>query len=227
VLTSDMRRDVVHAPGAIDGAAYDGRADVHDDGSAILDLTMTFDGNRAIAWRNALDQIPQARLYDFVEREVVAPAFDGGHVRELKVDGASSPDQPLVLHARLEVPQFGKMVRGGLTVHPPFAPSLAQLAALPERHTPLLRRTSWRARVHIHAVLPDSLKMPAEAAHGEVRDGEAVVQVKDAVSGHAIDFDRFIDLPAERVQPGAEYTAWQTFVRDADALVGRDILVGR
>jgi tetratricopeptide (TPR) repeat protein len=227
VLTSDMRRDVVHAPGAIDGAAYEGRADVHDDGSATLDLTMTFDGNRAIAWRNALDQIPQARLYDFVEREVVGPAFDGGHVRDLKVDGASSPDQPLVLHARIEAPQFGKMVRGGLTLHPPFAPSLAQLAALPERHTPLLRRTSWRARVHLHVVLPDSVKMPAETAHGEVRDGEALVQVKDAVNGHAIDFDRFIDLPAERVQPGEEYAAWQTFVRDADALVGRDLLVGR
>ena len=226
VLTSEMRRDVVHAPGAIDGAAYDGRADVHDDGSASLELTMTFDGNRAIAWRNALDQIPQARLYDFVEREVVAPAFDGGHVRELKVDGASLPDQALVLHARIEVPQFGKVVPGGLTVHPPFAPSLAQLAALPERHTPLLRRTSWRARVHIHAVLPDSMKLPAEAPRGEVRDGEALVQVKDAISGHAIDFDRFVDLPAERVQPGLEYTSWEAFVRDADALIGRDIAVG-
>ena len=48
--------------------------------------TLTFEGNRAIAWRNALDQIPQAKIYDFVERELVAPSFDGGHVREMKVD---------------------------------------------------------------------------------------------------------------------------------------------
>ena len=156
----------------------------------------------------------------------MAPAFDGGHVRDLKVDGAASLDQPLVLTAHIEVPQFGKLVHGGLTVHPPFAPSLAQLAALPERHTPLLRRASWRAKVHLHVVLPDSLKMPAEASHGEVRDGEAVVVVKDAVNGHAVDFDRFIDLPAGRVQPGAEYASWQEFVRSADALVGRDLLVG-
>ena len=66
----------------------------------MLDLTLTFSGNRAIAWRNALDQIPQAKLYDFVERELVAPSFDGGHVRELKVDGADALDQPLVMHVQ-------------------------------------------------------------------------------------------------------------------------------
>ncbi len=125
VLTADMPRDVVHAPGAVDAATYEGRADVREDGSATLDLTMTFDGNRAIAWRDALDKIPQARLYDFVEREVIAPAFDGGHVRDLKVDGAAAPDQSLVLHARIDVPQFGKREAGGLMVHPPSAPGLA------------------------------------------------------------------------------------------------------
>ncbi len=51
--------------------------------------------------------------------------------------------------------------------------------------------------------------------------------MKDAVSGHALDFDRLIDLPAGRVAPGAEYVKWQAFARDADALVGRDVLVGR
>ncbi len=34
-------------------------------------------------------------------------------------------------------------------------------------------------------------------------------------------------LPAGRVQPGDEYAAWQRFARDADALVARDILIGK
>jgi tetratricopeptide (TPR) repeat protein len=227
VLVADMPRDVVHAKGAPDDdVVYEGRADVREDGSAVLELTLTFSGNRAIAWRNALAQVPQAKLFDFVEHEIVAPSFDGGHVRDLKVEGADALDQPLVMRARVEVPELGKMVHAGLALRPPFAPNLAQLAALPSRHTPLLRRTSWRAEVRLHVVLPDAMRMPAEMAHGTVTDGDASVLVKDTVNGHAIDFDRTIVLPAGRVQPGEEYAAWQKFVRDADALIARDVLVG-
>jgi tetratricopeptide (TPR) repeat protein len=227
VLAPGMPREVVHAPAAVDGVAYEGRVDVKTDGSASLELTLTFSGNRAIAWRNALDQIPQAKLYDFVERELVAPSFDGGHVRDLKVDDADALDQPLVMHVRLEVPQLAKPAASGMTLRPPFAPSLTQLAALPERHTPLLRRASWHAEVRLHVVLPDSMRMPADLPRGEAREGEAHVVVKDAVNGHSIDFDRTIDLPAGRVQPGDEYARWQQFTRQADALVARDVALGR
>jgi tetratricopeptide (TPR) repeat protein len=228
VLTADMPRDVVHVAGAPDDdVVYEGRADVKEDGSALLELTLTFSGNRAIAWRNALDQVPQAKLYDFVDHELVAPSFDGGHVRELKVEGAAALDQPLVMHARIEAPELAKMVRGGLALHPPFAPNLTQLAALPVRHTPLLRRASWRVEVKLHVVLPDSMKMPTELSHGAAHDGDASVLVKDAVNGHAIDFDRAIALPAGRVQPGEEYATWQKFLREADGLVARDVLIGR
>jgi cellulose synthase operon protein C len=228
VLAADMPRDVVHATGVPeDDVLYEGRADVKEDGSALLELTLTFSGNRAIAWRNALDQIPQAKLYDFVDRELVAPSFDGGHVRDLKVEGADALDQPLVMHARIEAPELAKMVHGGLALHPPFAPNMTQLAALPVRHTPLLRPASWRAEVRLHVVLPESMKMPGDMARGTAHDGDASVLVKDAVNGHAIDFDRAIVLPAGRVQPGEEYATWQKFVRDADALIARDVLIGK
>jgi tetratricopeptide (TPR) repeat protein len=227
VLAPGMPREIVHAPAALDGVTYEGRADVKPDGSASLDLTLTFSGNRGIAWRNALDQIAQAKLFDFVERELVAPSFDGGHVRDLKIEGQDAIDQPLVMHARLEVPQLARPAASGMTLHPPFAPNLTQLAALPERHTPLLRRASWHAEVRLHVVLPDAMRMPAELPHGEAKDGDALVVVKDAVNGHAVDFDRVIDLPAGRVLPGDDYARWQQFTRAADALVARDILLGR
>jgi tetratricopeptide (TPR) repeat protein len=226
-LVAGTPRDVVHAPGAVDSVFYEGRADVRDNGSASLDLTLTFAGNRAIAWRNALDHIPQAKLYDFVEREIVAPSFDGGHVREMRVDGAAALDQSLVVHLRVEVPQLAKITAGGFSLRPPFAPSLAQLATLPERHTPLLRRTSLRAQMHVRVVMPESTKVPSTMSTGEKRYGDAYVSVKDVVSGHSIDFDRVIDLPADRVQPGKEYAAWQAFVRDADALITREVAIGK
>jgi tetratricopeptide (TPR) repeat protein len=225
-LVDGTPHDVVHAPGALDRVTYEGRADVREDGSASFDLALTFEGNRAIAWRNAFDQIPQAKIDDFVERELVLPSFDGGHVREMKVD-ATELDKPLVMHLRIDVPQFAKSVGGGLSVRPPFLPNLGELAALPLRHTPILRRAAWHAEVRVHVVLPDSLKMPAELPRGEQREGDAVVVVRDAVNGHAIDFDRLIDVPAGRVQPGDEYAAWQKFVRDADALLSRDVRLGK
>lgn len=226
VLVAGVPRDVVRAPGAIDGVTYEGRADVRDGGGATLDLTLTFSGNRAIAWRNALDKIAQAKLYDFVERELVAPSFAGGHVREMKVQGADDLDRPLTMHLRVEVPELAKWTPGGLQLHPPFAPGFASLASLPERRTALVRRASWRAEVRLRVVFPDSMRMPAEMARGEARDGGAVVTVNDTVNGHAIEFDRVMDVPAGRVQPGDEYARWQRFVRDADALLTRDVLVG-
>jgi hypothetical protein len=227
ILVEGTPSDVVHAPGASDRMTYEGRADVHDDGSAALDLTVTFEGNRAIAWRNAFDQVPQAKVDDFVERELVAPSFDGGHVRELKLDNAAL-DRPLVMHLRVEVPQLAKR-QGGNTwsVHPPFLPNLGLLATLPERHTPILRRMSWHAEVRLHVGFPDAFKLPAQVSQGDQKYGDATVTVRDAIGPHAIDFDRLVDVPAGRVQPGDEYAAWQKFVRSADDLLARDVIVSR
>jgi tetratricopeptide (TPR) repeat protein len=227
VLIDGMPREEVRAPGAVDQVVYEGRADVREDGSAKLDLVLTFAGNRAIAWRSALDQIPQAKLYDFVERELVAPSFDGGHVREMKADAVDALDQPLVMHLRIDVPELAKSTRTGLALHPPFAPHLAQLAPLPERRTPILHRATWRAEVRMHVVLPESLRMPSQLPHVDLRDAGALVVVRDAANGHAIDFDRVIDFPAGRIQPGAEYAAWQKFTQQAEAVVTRDVLIGR
>jgi hypothetical protein len=227
VLAEGTPRDVVHAGGAIDGVKYAGHATLRDDGSGSLDLELTFSGNRGIAWRNALDQIAQAKLYDFVERELVAPSFAGGHVRELKPVGTDRPDEPLVMKLKIEVPELAKVAAGGLELHAPFAPRLAQLATLPERHTPMLRPSHWYAEVHVDVAFPAGGKVSGQVSHGEVRDGDAVVTVKDVAGAGSITFDRTIDLPAGRVEPGAEYTTWQTFVRDADALVYHDVLVAK
>jgi predicted Zn-dependent protease len=224
VLSPGMPKDVVHAPGAIDAAVYEGRALVRKDGSGNLDMTLSLTGSRAMAWRNALDRVAQAKLYDFVERELIAPAFDGGHLRELKTEGEEELDRPLVLHIRAELPRFGRAVGAGFSLQPPFAANLAQLASLPERHTPLLRRSSLHTEVRLSVVLPESLKMPAQLPQGEVRYSDAFVRVQDKVNAHEVDFDRVVDLPAGRVQPGQEYASWQRFVRDADGLIAHDVI---
>jgi hypothetical protein len=144
----------------------------------------------------------------------------------MKVD-ATALDQPLVMHLRVEVPEFAKTVPGGLTVRPPFLPNLGQLASLPERHTPILRRGAWHAEVRVKVSLPASFKLPAQVPQGQEQSGEARVVVHDAVGPQAVDFDRVIDVPAGRVQPGDEYANWQKFVRDADTLLSHDVMIGK
>ena len=103
----------------------------------------------------------------------------------------------------------------------------AQLAALPSRQTPLLLGVSSHVEVKFEVVVPESMKVPATLPGAVLRDGERVVEVKDAVHGHAILLDRVVDIPAGRVQPGAEYAKFGHFVQDADTLLEHEILVGR
>jgi len=220
-------RDVLRAGGDADETVYEGTADVREDGSATLDMTVTFQGDRAIMWRTALDQIPEAKATDFVERELIAPSFDGGHVRDMKIEHAKELDSPLVMHLRVDAPELAKPVAAGLAMHPPFAPPLSQLAALPERRTALLRRSSWRAEVRLHVDLPGSSHVASPLPSGRQADGDAFVAVHDSASGRAIEFNRVIDIPSGRVQPGEQYAQWQRFVRTSDALLTRDVVVAR
>jgi tetratricopeptide (TPR) repeat protein len=219
--------DVVRAPGTVDAVSYSGRADVKPDGSALMDLVLTFSGNRAIGARAELDKVPEGRLLEFLEKEIVATTFDGGHVRDAKIDNQANVDAPLVLKMKVEAPSVGKVVDGGLSLRSVFPISLSGLAALPTRTTALLRRASWHTEVHFEIIMASSMKMPASIPQGEIKDGDASVSIKDTVNGHSIAIERVIDLPAGRVAPGEEYARFRQFVRDADALLDREIRVGR
>ena len=104
---------------------------------------------------------------------------------------------------------------------------LAQLATLNERQTPLLLGASSYVEVRFDIVAPASYRMPASLPTGEARDGDRVVKVADVVRGHEMHFDRIIDLPAGRVQPGEEYAAFLKFTEEADTLLERDVLLGK
>lgn len=227
VLRQGTPSAIVQAPTVADDLIYEGRADVRSDGSAVLDLTITFEGTRAMAWRGALEQIPEAKLNTFVERELVGPALDGAHVRELKSESAADPDKPLVMHLLVDVPELAKPTKGQLVLRPPFCPSLSQLATLPVRRTALMRRAAWRLDVRLRVDMPASTHVLSVPPSGERRDGDAVVTVRDLAKGHTIQFDRTIDLPAARIEPGEPYAAWATFVREADALASREVIVGQ
>ena len=81
--------------------------------------------------------------------------------------------------------------------------------------------------VRFEVVAPESMKLPATLPGGAIHDADRSVTVADTVHGHAIELVRTADIPAGRVQPGREYEAFRHFVQEADALLDREVYLGK
>jgi hypothetical protein len=108
-----------------------------------------------------------------------------------------------------------------------FAVHLTQLATLPERQTPLLLGSSSHVEVRFEVLVPESMRLPANLPNAEARDRDRVVEIKDTNHGRSLLLDRIVDMPAGRVQPGAESASFRRFVEEADRLLEREVLIGR
>jgi tetratricopeptide (TPR) repeat protein len=226
-LVEGLPRDTTSKDGTTDGLMIEGRGDLRADGSATVNLVQSFTGKLAIQMRNVLERIPEAQLSDFVETRLIGNNMPGARVREVKVENREDLDGPVRLKIRAEAPQLGRPQGGDLALRPVFPLQIAQLVSLPQRQTPLLLGTSSHVEVRFEVVIPEGMRAPASLPHGEARDGERYVIVKDSVRGRAITLDRVADLPAGRVQPGADYTKFTQFAEKGDTLFESEILLGR
>ena len=108
-----------------------------------------------------------------------------------------------------------------------FPVNIAQVASLATRQTPLLLASSSHVEVRFQILAPDGVQLPASIPGGELHDGDRSVTVSDSVDGHTILLRRVVDIPAGRVQPGAEYARFVAFTQQADALLEKEIALGR
>jgi tetratricopeptide (TPR) repeat protein len=226
-LVEGTPRDVTPALGAADGVTIEGKAYLRDDGSASLEIAQIYGGRMGIGLRNILDRVPEAKHEELVETQLLATNVPGAKLRSLVVQNKDDLARPLVLKMKAEVPQLARPVGNKLIVKPLFRVDLAQIASLPERHTPLLLATSSHVEVKLQVVVPASMRVPASLPGAALKDGDRTVTVKDAVEGNAITLARVVDIPAGRVQPGAEYARFVAFTRSADQLLEREIAIGR
>ena len=226
-LVPGTPKDTVSSTGVQDGVTYEGRADVKDDGSAMVDLSIRYQGKLAISMRNVFDKVPESQLRDFVETRLLARNLPAARVKDLDIQAQKDIDKPVVVHVKCEVPQIIKSAGSRLVLSPMFPMRIAQLAALPQRQTPLLLGSSSHVEVKLEVVVPTAWHVPASLPSSDVRDGDRLVAVHDSVAGHALRLDRVIDIPAGRIEPGQAYEQFVRFTQDADATIEREIALSK
>jgi tetratricopeptide (TPR) repeat protein len=223
-LVPGTPRATTPALGAADGVLIEGRAHLKEDGSASVELTQSYVGRMGIGLRAVFDRVAEGKRTEFVETRLLANNLPGARLRDLKMENKDDLAAPLVLKMKADVAQLARSGGPGkLLLKQLFAVDIAQIASLPERQTPLLLATSSHVEVSFQILTPSAMRLPASLPGGELRDGDRSVVVKDAVEGNAIKLARVVDIPAGRIQPGAEYARFVQFTRSADQLLSREI----
>ena len=226
-LVPGTPRATTPALGDADGVILDGKAYLKEDGSASVEITQSYVGRMGIALRSLFDRVAEAKRSEFVETRLLANNLPGAHLREMKIENKDVLDQPLVLKLKADVPQLARPGGPGrLVLKELFAVDIAQIASLPQRQTPLLLSTSSHVEVSFQVIAPTNVRLPSSLPGGELRDGDRTVKVKDRVEGNALTLVRVVDIPAGRVQPGAEYERFIQFTQNADQLLAREIALG-
>jgi tetratricopeptide (TPR) repeat protein len=227
LLVSGTPKDTTPSLGAQDGVMMEGKATLKDDGSATVELAQSYQGRMGIGLRAIFDRVPENKREELVETKLLGTNLPGARLKSLKIENSEDLAAPLVLRIRAEVPQLARITGSRLVLKALFPVNIAQIASLAQRQTPLLLATSSHVEVKFAIAVPDAWKLPGSLPGGEIKDGDRSVSVKDAVEGRSIVLSRVVDVPAGRVQPGAEYAKFVQFTQNADQLLEREIALGR
>jgi hypothetical protein len=226
-LVPGTPRETTPTTGGGDGVSFGGRAVLLPDGSAQVQLTQRFEGKAGISIRGVLDKVPGAQLHDFLESALVGRSLPGAKVRTYAVVNKEDPAAPLELRIEADVPALARQTGTGLALAPIFPINLNELAALPERQTPLLLKHAFHVEVHFEIVPPAGLHPQGTISPTDIHDGERTVAVHDSFKDGTLLLDRVVDIPAGRVQPGPEYARFLRFIHDGDGIVERQVSLRR
>jgi tetratricopeptide (TPR) repeat protein len=215
---------MVPAAGALDNVRYDGTFQLNTDGSAELELEQSFFGKYAMGLRNALAEIPEEQLRDVLESRLLGPELRGLELQSYSLDHFDDLDSPLVIRARAKIPGFAQRSGDLLLIAPPFGPHVAQLAALPQRQTPLLMAEATHREINLHIVLPRGAELASDPIQVKIVDGDRSVFVADTAKPSELALVRTINLPAGRVQP-KDYPEFLAFAQRADDALSQSVRV--
>jgi hypothetical protein len=214
----------VPAARALVNVRYAGALRVNADGSAEIELEQSFFGKYAMGLRNALAEIPEEQLRDVLESRLLGPELRGLELQSYALDHFDDLDNPLVIRAKARIPSFAQRSGDMLLIAPPFGPRISQLAALPQRQTPLLMVEATHREINLRITLPKGAQLASEVAPVQISDGDRSVQVADSAKPGELSLVRTVNLPAGRVQP-KDYPRFLSFARHADEALSQSVRV--
>jgi tetratricopeptide (TPR) repeat protein len=210
--------------GAQDNVRYGGKLQLNADGSAELELEQSFFGKYAMGLRNALAEIPEEQLRDVLESRLLGPELRGLELKSYALDHFDDLDSPLVIRAKARIPAFAQRSGDMLLIAPPFGPRISQLAALPQRQTPLLMAEATHREINLRILLPNGATLANDLLPVTISDGDRSVRVADAAKPGELSLVRVVNLPAGRVQP-KDYPRFLGFARRADDALSQSVRV--
>lgn len=192
--------------------------DIHTDleGGAHIEVTETFRGATAVAWRHQLEGIAAAHLEEVFERQYVARIAAGARMSALRITGRENAEEPLVLYYEFDVSRLGRRAESALLVPQLYSLGLSvNYAALARRTTTQVLSGGARdviMRVHVPdgatiANLPDAREL--HGPHGARADWSA------NTTGNVITIERRVHLPRARIEP-EQYPDFARFARSFD-----------
>jgi cellulose synthase operon protein C len=223
-LVQGLPRDTTTTQGSFDGIVYQGEAELRSDGSAMLNLDQRFAGKLGIGLRSSVEQLPEEQLKSVVESRLLARALPGARLVKLSVEDKDDLDKPLTLRMQVEVSDFARRRGNTLALKPPLMLKIAGMARLEERQTPMLLPEATHSEVHLSIKLPRGASVQGPLTTSDVRDGDRVLALTDAIGEGTLSLGRVLDLPAGRVTVG-EYQAFKTFTQQVDDTASREIII--
>jgi len=200
-----------------DGFDTTGTGELRSDGSAHLELVQSFTGKLAIVLRDVLAKEPQSQQKSFVEGRLFGRALKGSQVKSFEFQHVDDLDQPLILKASVDVPNFAEASGSDLVLSPPFTPNLSSLVALANRTTPLVISESVEQTLNLKLKMPGGAQLNPLAAR-KLRQEDREIDLTDHADGNTLVLQRSVRVPAGRVSIDA-YPAFARYVTEVtDAL---------
>ena len=194
LLVPGLPRITTPLDGSSDRVEDVGDVVLANDGSATMTIAQSYTGRLGIGLRNALETLPEARLKDAIESQLLPESLPGARLDSVDVKHLDDLDSPLSLAMKIEISAFAKPRGASLVLSPPFSPGIGSAATLTTRQTPLFisEQVALSRHVRLMIALPKGAKVQSPLGKVEGHDGDRSFVVDDRVEGETLVLERTI-----------------------------------
>jgi tetratricopeptide (TPR) repeat protein len=228
VLSERAERTRVAAPDVeSDRARIEVELRLDGEGGAHAEVTETFHGATAVAWRAQLDGVAAAQLEDAFARRYVAQIAGGARLTQLSITGRNEPDEPLVLRYGFDVEQLGRLEGRTHALPQLYRVGLVSNFARIARRTTTQVVTGGARDVVMRVILPEGAHPPGLPAERHASGPHGMeASWRSSIDGRVVTIERRTRIPQARVAP-EEYPAFQRFCRTVDEFEETEIRIER